>query len=202
MKPFKSVAAILAVAVPLALAAPAQAMAPSVQTAAAEFLKAIHDQVIEAFASGTPSDQRLPLFEAIVARNIDIDRFTRRVAGEALDDMSVSQRTAFSQAVVEHVSRKFAKVLNSAFIESFKVLNVSTGGDDDEVHIKSQVEQRFSLRSPKHQWVLTVRDDGAFRIADVMEAGFSFAKMQEKKLRGMLDDHGVDGMIAELKETD
>ncbi len=195
MTKLKTLAAASAVSMSLLL--PLSASASENNDAAARYLTELHERVIAMFNSGMPSHKRLPKFEAMVARNLDVERLAQRIAGDAYDAMPHAERVSFKQAITRFVATKLAKSLNSSFIKRFEVLDVAAEGD--LVMVKSEVEQKFGLYDPTHQWLVAPQEDGSFKIADVREAGISFAAMQEGALKDMLDDHGVQGFIAELK---
>ncbi len=195
MTKLKTLAATSAVFMSLLL--PVSASAQNNNDAAAQYLTELHERVIAMFTSGLPSHKRLPKFEAMVARNLDVERLAIRIAGDGYDAMPHAERVSFKQAITRFVATKLAKSLNSSFIERFEVLDVAAEGD--LVMVKSEVEKKFALYDPTHQWLVAPQEDGSFKIADVMEAGISFAAMQEDELKDMLDDHGVEGFIAQLQ---
>ncbi len=193
----KSKTLAAATAVFMSLLLPVSASAEDNTGAAARYLTELHERVIAMFTSGMPSHKRLPKFETLVARNLDVERLARRIAGDDYDAMPHFERVSFKQVITRYVATKLAKSLNSSFIERFEVLDVAAEGD--LVMVKSEVEQKFGLYDPTHQWLVAPQEDGSFKIADVMEAGISFAAMQEGELKDMLDDHGVQGFIAQLQ---
>lgn len=193
----KSKTLAAATAVFMSLLLPVSASAEDHNDAAAQYLTELHERVIAMFTSGLPSHKRLPKFEALVARNLDVERLARRIAGDGYDKMPHAERVSFKQAITRFVATRLAKSLNSSFIERFEVLDVAAEGD--LVMVKSEVEKKFALYDPTHRWLVSPQEDGSFKIADVMEAGISFAAMQEGELKDMLDDHGVEGFIAQLQ---
>lgn len=181
----------------LGLGLPATAMAND----AADFVAALHDKVVAVFQDDLDSDARRAVFEEMVSDNLAVDALMPAVAGSVWRKADRAKKAALSRALSDFITTSFAKILEESFIQEYEIVAVeSTPGG--KVVVSAKTTSPYSLFSTTHAWTVVNGDDGAYRIYDVAEAGFSFLETYEDELKQALASSGVDGVIAELKEAD
>jgi phospholipid transport system substrate-binding protein len=179
----------------LTAVAPALALEPD---DARRFVATIADEATEVLSSDAPMATRRAELEEILREGFDLDYIGRLVLGPTYRTLSASQQEAYDAAFKDYVLETYSRRIDEYGGEQLEILGSEPAGSRD-VKVRSRVVGIDEGGGPvKIDWRVRERDSGP-KIIDVEIEGVSMAISQRSEFASVVDQRGVDGLIAMLE---
>jgi phospholipid transport system substrate-binding protein len=187
-------AAGLALLVALA-AAPASALEPA---AARTFVADIAERATDVLSSERPMAERRRALKEILRTGFDLDYIGRLVLGPTYRTLSADQRAAYDAAFRTYVLETYSRRIDEYGGEELRITAAEAAGARD-VKVRSRVVGGGQEEPVRIDWRVRERDAGP-KIIDVEIEGVSMAISQRSEFSSVVDQRGVDGLIAMLED--
>ena len=187
-------AAGLALLVALA-AAPASALEPA---AARTFVADIAERATDVLSSERPMAERRRALKEILRTGFDLDYIGRLVLGPTYRTLSADQRAAYDEAFRTYVLETYSRRIDEYGGEELRITDAAAAGARD-VKVRSRVVGGGQDEPVRIDWRVRERDAGP-KIIDVEIEGVSMAISQRSEFSSVVDQRGVDGLIAMLED--
>ena len=189
-------AVVLTLTLLLAHGAAAESNAKSNDPSA--FIEQLASQAIKVLSSPNGSlRDRENKFRDILRDDFAMEQIGRFVAGSYWRQMSPAQRETYQKLFSEWVLKTYSVRLGGYSGERFKVIKATPAGDKDVIvhtRINKQSGNGFNAN-----W--RVRQTGdRYKIIDIYVEGVSMAITQRSEFDSLFRRHGVDGMLAILRD--
>ena len=154
------------------------------------------NETLEAAASDVIHLELLPI--------LHVEKFSKLILASHWKDATVQQRQEFTNILTEFLLRSFLKaiVVNKGLLEQYldniRILEAKTGNNDDRamvtmlVTVSSQQERKINFRM--------TREDGSWKVYDVVFEGISFAINYRTILNSQIKKSGFEVVTANLGE--
>lgn len=182
-------------ALSVAFAAPATALEPD---RARSFVEGVADRATAAIGSDAPAGQREARLRDVLLAAFDIEYIGRLVLGPTYRSLTDAQRRAYDDAFRQWVLATYARRISDYGGEQVQVLDAASAGSQD-VKVQSRVVGLASQEPVRIDWRVRERSDG-LKIIDIEVEGVSMAISQRSEFASVVEQRGVDGLIALLEE--
>ncbi len=178
---------------PLAGGAALAASAPAaiVEDMAGEGLKVLRDKALDV-------ETKRARLEEIVYRNIDFETLSRLVMARNWRKLSGPQKTEFMNEFKRHLSATYGDNVDNYRNESVQILGERKEKRGD-VTVKSKIV-RGGNEDVMVDYRLRQRDDGDWRIIDVVVEGVSLVANFRSQFQDIMSNGGVDRLLKLLRE--
>lgn len=186
---------LLAAALVLAGGAPAPASAAPDPAA---FIKDLGNQALAVLGPQISRAKRQARFRALFRRDFDVPAIARFVLGRYWRVATPMQQREFVTLFENYVVMAYSSRLSQYSGEVLRVVGsrVKPGG----AVVYSEIVSPHHTQPVKVQWRLT-RNDGQYKISDVVVEGISMAITQRSEFASVIQRHGgqVQGLLAMLR---
>ncbi len=179
----------------LTAVAPALALEPD---DARRFVATIADEATDVLSSDAPMATRRAELQEILREGFDLDYIGRLVLGPTYRTLSAAQQEAYDAAFEDYVLETYSRRIDEYGGEQLEILGAEPAGSRD-VKVRSRVVGVDEGGGPVEiDWRVRERDSGP-KIIDVEIEGVSMAISQRSEFASVVDQRGVDGLIAMLE---
>lgn len=185
----------LALVLCAAAAAPALALEPG---RAKTFLESVADRATSVLGGDAPLAQRQAELREVLRSAFDIDYIGRLVLGPTYRSLSDAQREAYDEAFRQWVLATYSRRIGDYGGEQLEILTAEAAGSQD-VKVQSRVVGTPDGQPVRIDWRVRERGDG-LKIIDIEIEGVSMAISQRSEFASVVQQRGVDGLIAMLEE--
>jgi phospholipid transport system substrate-binding protein len=179
----------------LVAAAPAVAIEPD---EAREFVAEMADRATDVLSGDRPMGERRRELEQILRQAFDLEYIGRLVLGPTYRTLSAEQQESYDAAFKQYVLETYSRRIDEYGGEELEILGAESAGSRD-VKVQSRVLGVEEGEPVKIDWRVRDRDAGP-KIIDVEIEGVSMAISQRSEFASVVDQRGVDGLIAMLEE--
>lgn len=188
----KRILAAAVVAASLALTSVANAGEPS---AAKTFIDTTATQVLALVKNESLSKaEKQTKIEGIFADKVDINFVAKFVLGKSWRTATPQQQHDYIAAYKPFILKNYAAKLTKYSGQTYTLKNARVEGDDTVVTME--------INDPDGQKVnvdYKLRNESGFKIVDIAVEGVSLLTTQRSEFNGIVENKGVDGLIAALK---
>lgn len=179
----------------VSITAPAFASNP---TAAKNFVDAVAGQVIAIGKNDSMSrSEKESKLESLFSDKVDINFVAKFVLGKNWRTASTQQQQDYIAAYRPFILKNYASKLAKYSGQTYSLKNARPDGDASVVTMEINDPQGgqnimvdYRLRG----------DDGSFKIVDITVEGVSLLNTQRSEFSGIVENKGMDGLIAALKK--
>ena len=136
----------------------------------------------------------------LVGEAFDIPRISKFILGVNWRSASDEQREAFINAFEESNMRRFLPFFSDYGGEKFEVLKERQDTNNPKVFFVSSKINRPRGEPIKVEWRL-YETDGKFKILDAVVEGVSTALSLRQEYNSVIQQSGIDGLIAQLQRV-
>ena len=179
----------------LLFAGPAAALEPS---EARRFVDRIAERATIILASERPLAERRDELQTILESAFDLEYIGRLVLGPTYRTLSAEQQEAYDRAFRQYVLSTYARRIDEYGGEELAITGAEPAGSRD-VKVQSRITGTDQSEPVQVAWRVRERADGP-KIIDVEIEGVSMAISQRSEFASVVDQRGVDGLIAMLKD--
>lgn len=174
------------------------AAAAADEAAARALIERLGEQAIVVLAEKDRTPQEIESRLARLLRTgFDLPFLARLALGHAWRGLSGAQKDEYERLFTDFVLKTYSRRLQGYSGERFAVLGSSAAGRDD-VMVRSEI-RRPSDTPIRVDWRVRQRD-GAARVIDVVVEGVSLIVTQRSEFQAVARQHGVDGLLALLRD--
>lgn len=181
-------------------ATPALAVEPD---EAQSLVEATANEIISAASAGSVSDKSKAL-QRILQRRADVNRISRYTVGRKWNQMSSSQRSRYTAAIIPYISSRFAKGFNDFRGGSLDVKSAVKvkRGKEIRVVVRSIGRRGNGGSATDIEWEIADRGGRAV-VLDVKIENLSLVIQQRQEINSLLASVGgnFDKLIAKLQEA-
>ena len=185
--------------------APALAQGPSATASVAvtegsQFVANLASRAVgELTTNDLPLPERVSRFRMLLTEAFDVPAIGRFVLGRYWRMASEEERAEYLRLFEEFIVRTYVQRFNDFAGAQLKVLNTRTGQDSEVI---STLEAVLPGRPPARFDVRMRREDGRFKIFDVVVEGISMSVTQRDDFAAVIQRSGgkVEGLLASLRE--
>jgi len=179
----------------LLVAGPAVGLQPN---AARDFVETIAERTTDTLSSDRSLTERRQELKRILRTAFDLDYIGRLVLGPTYRTLSDSQQAAYDQAFQEYVLETYSRRLDEYGGQELAITGAEAAGSRD-VKVTSRITGTDQGEPVTVAWRVREREAGP-KIIDVEIEGVSMAISQRSEFASVVDQRGVDGLIAMLEE--
>jgi len=179
----------------LLVAAPAVGLQPN---AARDFVETIAERTTDILSSDRALAERRAEIKRILRTAFDLDYIGRLVLGPTYRTLSDSQRAAYDRAFEEYVLETYSRRIDEYGGEELAITGAEPAGSRD-VKVMSRITGTDQGEPVMVAWRVREREAGP-KIIDVEIEGVSMAISQRSEFASVVDQRGVDGLIAMLED--
>jgi len=179
----------------LGLAAPASALTTE---EARTFLDDVAERATSILASDAPFGERREQLQRVLETVFDLDYIGRLVLGPTYRSLSADQQEAYDAAFEDYVLTTYSRRIDEYGGEQLEVVGATPAGSND-VKVETRVTGTDQGEPVRVDWRVRQRESGP-QIIDVEIEGVSMAISQRSEFASVVDQRGVDGLIAMLEE--
>lgn len=177
------------------LAAPAFALD---EDAARRFVADIADRATTVLASDAPRAEQRGELREILRRGFDLDFIGRSVLGPTFRSLSDGEQERYLDAFRRYVLATYSRRIDDYGGEELEIVGAEPMAGND-VRVESRVVGGNTDEPVRIDW--RVRDRGGSpKIIDVLIEDVSMAISQRSEFSSVINQRGVDGLIALLEE--
>lgn len=201
---YKQCMALKAVVVALVLFAPAgqPARADSASNLSPEparFIEGLASQALKVLtASRGTLAEREDTFRRLLRNDFAMGKIGRFVVGMHWRTMSPRQQAEYQELFAEWVLQTYSARLGGYSGEQFTVLRTSPAGRRDVI-VHTKIVKQDSRNGLNVDWRVR-KLDAKYRIIDIYVEGVSMAVTQRAEFDTVIERHGVDGLLAMLRD--
>ena len=188
------VAATLAASISLS----ANAYASADPAAAKTFVDTTATQVLTLVKNDALSkDDKQAKIEAIFSDKVDIDFVAKFVLGKSWRTATPQQQQDYVAAYKPFILKNYAAKLTKYSGQTYTLKNARPDADANTAVVTMEIDD------PNGQKVNVdyhLRDENGFKIVDIAVEGVSLLTTQRSEFSGIVENKGVDGLIAALKQ--
>lgn len=185
---------VLALVLATSLAWPASALEPE---QARVFVEDIADRATDILGD-RGSTSRAGDLRNVLEAAFDLGYIGRLVLGPTYRSLSDEQRLAYDRAFERYVLGTYSSRIDDYGGERLEIFGAERAGSQD-VKVQSRVVGAASTQPVRIDWRVRERASGP-RIIDVEIEGVSMAISQRSEFASVVEQRGVDGLIALLEE--
>lgn len=164
--------------------------------AAKTFVDTVATQVLTLVKNETMSkDEKQAKIESIFSDKVDINFVAKYVLGASWRTATPQQQQDYIGAYKPFILKNYASKLTKYSGQTYTLKNARADGDDNVVTMEiddpsgQKVNVDYHLRN----------DSGSFKIVDIAVEGVSLLQTQRSEFNGIVQNKGIDGLIAALK---
>lgn len=176
-------------------AAPAFGLEPS---EARTFVATMADQATTVLSSDRSLAERRAELKEILRTGFDLDYIGRLVLGPKYRTLSEPQRAAYDDAFKEYVLGTYSRRIDEYGGEELEITGAEPAGSRD-VKVTSRITGTDEGEPVQVSWRVRERESGP-KIIDVEIEGVSMAISQRSEFASVVDQRGVEGLIAMLED--
>jgi phospholipid transport system substrate-binding protein len=165
---------------------------------AKSFLDDVAAKASTILAGGVPSGQRQAELQEVLQTAFDIEYIGRLVLGPTYRSLTDTQRRAYDDAFRRWVLSTYSRRIGDYGGEQIEILGAASAGAQD-VKVESRVRGASIQEPVRIDWRVRERAEG-LKIIDVEIEGVSMAISQRSEFASVVQQRGVDGLIAMLEE--
>ncbi|MDF3054741.1 MAG: mlaC [Gammaproteobacteria bacterium] len=157
------------------------------------------DQMLNALEKTTNKNPKAlyGLVQRILLPHVDLDNMSQQILGNAWQNASPAQKTAFKQEFTYFVTRTYSTALASYSNQKVRYLPIRGGVKGDHVQVNSLIDQN-SGQSIAVNYRLSL-SGGEWKVYDFSVEGVSIVNNYRSQFSSVLRTKGLDGLIAQLK---
>jgi phospholipid transport system substrate-binding protein len=178
-------------------AAPAFALEPG---EARDFVATIADEATSVLSSDRSLAERRSELNQILRTAFDLDYIGRLVLGPTYRNLTEDQQQAYDQAFKEYVLATYSRRIDEYGGEQLQITGAQAAGSRD-VKVTSRITGTDQGEPVGVTWRVRERDAGP-KIIDVEIEGVSMAISQRSEFASVVDQRGIDGLIAMLENRE
>ena len=166
--------------------------------AASKFVQDLGNRAVQLFSSYTPAEaaKNEAEFRQIFREGFDFQLIGRFVLGRFWHTATPQQQEEYRKLFEAWVLDTYTRRIGAYRGETFKITGAETIQDNDAL-VETEIV-RNDAPPIKAGW--RVRNvDGQMKIIDVMVEGVSMALTQREEFASVIQNKGLDGLLAELK---
>ena len=179
----------------LLLITPAAALEPS---EARTFVADITDRATDVLSSDRSLAERRAELQAILRTAFDLDYIGRLVLGPTYRTLSADQQAAYDEAFRDYVLGTYSRRIDEYGGEELAITGAEPAGSRD-VKVQSRITGTDQGEPVQVAWRVRGRDTGP-KIIDVEIEGVSMAISQRSEFASVVEQRGIDGLIAMLED--
>ncbi len=176
------------------VAAPAVGLEPS---EARQFVATMAERTTAVLSSERSLAERRAELQTMLRRAFDLDYIGRLVLGPKYRTLSEQQRAAYDEAFQEYVLKTYSRRLDEYGGQELEITGAEPAGSRD-VKVSSLITGTDQGEPVRVNWRVRERDTGP-KIIDVEIEGVSMAISQRSEFASVVDQRGIDGLIAMLE---
>lgn len=179
----------------LSLTAPSHAGAD----AAGKYVEGLGNQALAAISDKSASkEKKQAVLDKLFKDNVDIPWVGRFVMGrywrEASEQQKADYLREYEAFIIKHYTSRFTEYTSG----TFKVTDAKDDGDN-EYTVSMQLQGESASSEPVLVDYRLRNEKGAFKIFDVIVEGVSLITTQRSEFASVISHHGIDHLIAQLK---
>ena len=157
-----------------------------------------NDAVAVLAANGADERARVRDFHALFTRDFDIPLIARFALGRYWRSTTAAQREAYTAAFADAIVSAYAHRLSDIELYRFRVTDAEQSGKHD-VLVHSLIT-RPGKEAVRLIWRVRARDDGRYRVIDVVFEGISMALTKREGYAAIIQASGgrVDALIEKM----
>ena len=157
-----------------------------------------NDAVAVLAANGADERARVRDFHALFTRDFDIPLIARFALGRYWRSTTAAQREAYTAAFADAIVSAYAHRLSDIELDRFRVTDAEQSGKHD-VLVHSLIT-RPGKEAVRLIWRVRARDDGRYRVIDVVFEDISMALTKREEYAAIIQASGgrVDALIEKM----
>jgi phospholipid transport system substrate-binding protein len=179
----------------LLAAAPAAAVEPG---EARSFVADITDRATTVLSSDRSLAERRGELSEILRTAFDLDYIGRLVLGPKYRTLSEEQKQAYDAAFEKYVVQTYSRRIDEYGGEQLEITGTEPAGSND-VKVLSRITNTDQGEPVAVSWRVRERQSGP-KIIDVEIEGVSMAISQRSEFASVVEQRGIDGLIAMLED--
>jgi phospholipid transport system substrate-binding protein len=176
-------------------AAPAVGLEPG---EARDFVATIAERATTVLSSDGSLAERRAELQQILRTGFDLDYIGRLVLGPKYRSLSEQQRAAYDDAFQDYVLETYSRRIDEYGGEELEITGAEPAGSRD-VKVTSRITGVDQGEPVQVTWRVRERETGP-KIIDVEIEGVSMAISQRSEFASVVDQRGIDGLIAMLED--
>ncbi|MDH3473633.1 MAG: ABC transporter substrate-binding protein [Rhodospirillales bacterium] len=167
---------------------------------AGEFLMSLNREARTQFDDPALDEgQKEQRFRELAERSFDVPKISKFVLGVNWRRATEEQRNAFLQIFKEVNTQRFLPMFSEYRNQEFRVTKVRQDEKNEDVYFVSSTITRAEGAPIKVEWRI-YRGSDSFHILDVVAEGVSMVLTLRKEYATVINNDGIDGLIAQLRE--
>jgi phospholipid transport system substrate-binding protein len=167
------------------------------ETAAAQFVLGLGDDVIKILKNEPPKQHKRKLHE-VFTRAFDVETMARFAAGTYWRRADAAQRKEYLKLFGDYVASLYANKFGDYAGQEFKVIGQRASGEND-ISVESNILQ--NNKSPVKVEFRVRQTETGFKIVDVYVEGISLLITKRDEFITVLSREGMDGLLSRLRST-
>ena len=185
-------------ALAVALMAWTPAMAAPSPEAARELIQTVGEQVLAILKSDQSNDQKFRQLVELLDGSIDIDLVARLILARHWRSADEAQQAEYLKLFRAYALDNLASKLNIYNGQEFEIVDSQVAGKRDAL-VKTLISS--GDRPPLHvDWRIRERKDGTLVAIDLIVENVSLIVTQRSEFGAVVERHGMDGLLAELRQ--
>jgi len=176
------------------VAAPAFGLEPS---EARQFVASMAERATTVLSSERSLADRRAELQRILRTGFDLDYIGRLVLGPKYRTLSEQQRAAYDEAFEDYVLETYSRRIDEYGGQEIEITGAAPAGSRD-VKVTSRITGTDQSEPVQVTWRVRERETGP-KIIDVEIEGVSMAISQRSEFASVVDQRGIDGLIAMLE---
>jgi len=176
------------------VAAPAFGLEPS---EARQFVASMAERATTVLSSERSLADRRAELQRILRTGFDLDYIGRLVLGPKYRTLSEQQRAAYDEAFEDYVLETYSRRIDEYGGQEIEITGAAPAGSRD-VKVTSRITGIDQSEPVQVTWRVRERETGP-KIIDVEIEGVSMAISQRSEFASVVDQRGIDGLIAMLE---
>ncbi len=165
---------------------------------AQSFVARMTERATSVLASGAPIGEREAQLRDMLDEAFDLGYIGRLVLGPPYRSLSADQQQAYDAAFESYVLETYARRIDDYGGESVEVIGAEPAGSRD-VKVQTRVVGGSAGEPVRIDWRVRDRAEGP-KVIDVEIEGVSMAISQRSEFASVVQQRGIDGLIALLEE--
>jgi phospholipid transport system substrate-binding protein len=165
---------------------------------ARNFIDTMAERATEVLSSDRALQQRRGDLEEILRSAFDLEYIGRLVLGPTYRSLTDAQQQAYDEAFRQYVVETYSRRIDEYGGEELEITGAEPAGSND-VRVSTRVVGTQQGEPVRIDWRVRERESGP-KIIDVEIEGVSMAISQRSEFSSVVEQRGVDGLIAMLEE--